>query len=283
MDKKINTLIKNYSDNADLMNKLVVTAFLRCHNLEAGMGFLAQFVDKKANAEVSPSTISLEDVITIFELAIPGSERTANGAVYTPSYIRNYIVGQVLHSIAKPLDECLCADIACGSGAFLLETYQLLNDLLIDYYIQYDTTKLVQIDENSYRLKFVVKKALLTSCIYGVDKDFNAAEACKFGLLLKLLENEDSASLMNERPILPDLAANIQFGNSLLSSQDINPSDSTNINPFDFGLLRFDAIIGNPSYLTTEGMKNITPKELPLYKKILCMVKSSRASNILFL
>ena len=105
MDKKINTLIKNYSDNADLMNKLVVTAFLRCHNLEAGMGFLAQFVDKKANAEVSPSTISLEDVITIFELAIPEAERTANGAVYTPNYIRNYIVGQVLHSIAKPLDE----------------------------------------------------------------------------------------------------------------------------------------------------------------------------------
>ena len=28
-------------------------------------------------------------------------------------------------------------------------------------------------------------------CIFGVDKDYNAVEACKFGLLLKLLENED--------------------------------------------------------------------------------------------
>ena len=201
------------------------------------------------------------------------AENVDRDVVTTPTYIIRDILRQTILPLCKGKSDreilrMKFADIACGSGAFLLETYQLLNDLLIDYYIQYDTTKLVQIDENSYRLKFVVKKALLTSCIYGVDKDFNAAEACKFGLLLKLLENEDSASLMNERPILPDLAANIQFGNSLLSSQDIKPSDSTNINPFDFGLLRFDAIIGNPPYLTTEGMKNITPKELPLYKKI---------------
>ena len=119
MDKKIKTLIKNYSDNADLMNKLVVTAFLRCHGLEVEKGYLAQFIDMEPNVEMLPSTISLEDVITIFELAIPGAERTANGAVYTPNYIRNYIVEQIQHSIAKPLDECLCADIACGCGAFL--------------------------------------------------------------------------------------------------------------------------------------------------------------------
>jgi type I restriction-modification system DNA methylase subunit len=159
------------------------------------------------------------------------------------------------------------ADIACGSGAFLLEAYQLLNDILIDYYIQHDTTKLVQVGENSYRLKYAEKKQLLTNCIYGVDKDFNAAEACKFGLLLKLLEDEDSASLMNEHPILPDLAKNVFFGNSLLSSNDIKAEDANEINPYDFGTLRFDAIIGNPPYLTTEGMKNVTPKELPLYKE----------------
>jgi type I restriction-modification system DNA methylase subunit len=159
------------------------------------------------------------------------------------------------------------ADIACGSGAFLLEAYQLLNDILIDYYIQHDTTKLVQVGENSYRLKYAEKKQLLTNCIYGVDKDFNAAEACKFGLLLKLLEDEDSASLMNEHPILPDLAKNVFFGNSLLSSSDIKAEDANDINPYDFGTLRFDAIIGNPPYLTTEGMKNVTPKELPLYKE----------------
>jgi hypothetical protein len=128
MDKKINTLIKNYSDNADLMNKLVVTAFLRSNHLKAETGFLAQFIDLDPDVKELPNSISLEDVITIFELAIPGEERTSNGAVYTPSYIRNYIVGQVLHSIAKSLEECLCADIACGCGAFIYTLAETIHE-----------------------------------------------------------------------------------------------------------------------------------------------------------
>ena len=199
-------------------------------------------------------------------------ENEDRDVVTTPTYIIREILRQTISPLckdksAKEILGMKIADIACGSGAFLLEAYQLLNDILIDYYIQHDTTKLVQVGENSYRLKYAEKKQLLTNCIYGVDKDFNAAEACKFGLLLKLLEDEDSASLMNEHPILPDLAKNVFFGNSLLSSRDIKAEDTSDINPYDFGTLRFDAIIGNPPYLTTEGMKNVTPKELPLYKE----------------
>ena len=202
-------------------------------------------------------------------------ENEDRDVVTTPTFIIREILRQTITPLckdksAKEILKLKIADIACGSGAFLLEAYQLLNDILIDYYIQHDTSKLVQIGENSYRLKYAEKKQLLKNCIYGVDKDFNAAEASKFGLLLKLLENEDSASLINEHPILPDLAKNIFFGNSLLSSNDINAKDASEINPFDFGTMRFDAIVGNPPYLTTEGMKNVTPKELPLYKKKIC-------------
>ncbi len=203
-------------------------------------------------------------------------ENEDRDVVTTPTYIIREILRQTISPLCKgkPAKDILnmkIADIACGSGAFLLEAYQLLNDILIDYYIQHDTTKLVQLGENSYRLKYSEKKKLLTSCIYGVDKDINAFEACKFGLLLKLLEDENYESLRNEHPILPDLGNNIFYGNSLLSSSDINIHDFTvedtnDINPFDFETLRFDAIIGNPPYLTTEGMKNVSPKELPLYK-----------------
>ncbi|MBR5983500.1 MAG: Eco57I restriction-modification methylase domain-containing protein [Bacteroidales bacterium] len=199
-------------------------------------------------------------------------ENEDRDVVTTPTYIIREILRKTISPLCKDksaheIMKIKIADIACGSGAFLLEAYQLLNDILIDYYISYDTSKLVQIGENAYRLKFTEKKRLLTNCIYGVDKDFNAAEACKFGLLLKLLENEDSVSLMNEHPILPDLKNNIFFGNSLLSNEDITNEDAKSINPFDFGNIRFDAIIGNPPYLTTEGIKKFTPKELPLYKK----------------
>ena len=48
--------------------------------------------------------------------------------------------------------------------------------------------------------------------------------------------------------------------------QVTNKKDQVIINPFDFSKLRFDVIVGNPPYMKSEDMKNITPLELPLYK-----------------
>lgn len=161
------------------------------------------------------------------------------------------------------------ADIACGSGAFLLELFQLLNDILIDYYLKTDKKKLIQTNINTYKLPYNIKCKILLNCVYGVDKDFNAVEAAKFGLLLKLLENEDIDSTLISKPVLPELNNNVFFGNSLLSSENIpDQKDKLLINPFDFSHLQFDVIIGNPPYMKSEDMKNITPLELPLYKTV---------------
>jgi len=156
------------------------------------------------------------------------------------------------------------ADIACGSGAFLLETYQLLHDTLIDYYLRNNPAELIQTAISTYKLKFETKRKLLINCIFGVDKDFNAVEACKFGLLLKLLENEDNNTIPT--PALPNMDANISFGNSLLDSEKISDENQRDINPYDFGETKFDVIVGNPPYMATEHMKQLTPLELPLYK-----------------
>jgi len=145
----------------------------------------------------------------------------------------NFIVREILRltmkdNLAHLTDEqilCLkCSDIACGSGAFLLETFQLLCDALVDFYTLNDKNKLIQTDVNTYKLKFEVKRSVLTNCIFGVDKDFNAVEACKFGLLLKLLEGEDETTIASFHPVLPNLDDNIFYGNSLLESPDV-PSD----------------------------------------------------------
>ncbi len=91
--------------------------------------------------------------------------------------------------------------------------------------------------------------------------------ACKFGLLLKLLEGEDVDSLSRFHPILPSLDENIFYGNSLLSSADVPEKEKESINPFDFAERRFDYIIGNPPYMKTEDIKNLTPVEHKLYPK----------------
>lgn len=199
--------------------------------------------------------------------------------VTTPNIIVREILRQTVEGKISEMNDnqilsIKCADIACGSGAFLLELYQLLCDRLVDYYLEHNKNRLVHTGIGTYRLNFESKRKILTNCIYGVDKDFNAVEACKFGLLLKLLENEDGSTLYAYHPILPALDDNIFYGNSLLESTDIPEDKSEEVNPFDFGNLHFDFIVGNPPYMKTEDIKNITPSEYKLYpKKYECAYK----------
>ena len=192
--------------------------------------------------------------------------------VTTPNFIVREILRQTMkdnlaHLTDKQILSLKCADIACGSGAFLLETFQILCDALVDFYTVNDKSKLIQTDVNTFKLKFEVKRNVLMSCIYGVDKDFNAVEACKFGLLLKLLEEEDDSTIASFHPVLPNLDDNIFYGNSLLESSDVPDNQVEEINPFDFGERKFHYIIGNPPYMKTEDIKVFTPKEHKLYPK----------------
>lgn len=203
-------------------------------------------------------------------------ENVDRDIITTPTYIisdilRSTIIPKCNGKTAQEILKLKFSDISCGSGAFLLELFQLLNDILVDYYLRTDNTQLIQTAINTYKLPFKIKRELLLKVIYGIDKDFNAVEATKFGLLLKLLEGENINSTTTSKPVLPDLSKNIYFGNSLLNSQQVAQNSSTEINqinPFDFGNLKFDVIVGNPPYMKSEDMKNITPFELPLYKKI---------------
>ncbi len=213
--------------------------------------------------------LAIQDDIVVL---VKKPENVDKDIVTTPTFIINDILRNtaLIKCVGKSDEEILqlkFSDIACGSGAFLLELYQLLNDILIDYYLNEDRSKLIQTNINTFKLPFETKRTLLLNCIYGIDKDYNAVEATKFGLLLKLLEDEDTNSTLKTKPVLPDLSSNVFYGNSLLSPIQVEDEKQEVINPFDFDELRFDVIVGNPPYMKSEDMKNITPLELPLYKE----------------
>jgi len=69
-------------------------------------------------------TLSLEDLLEIFELAIPPADRDLNGAVYTPAHIADFMCQRAI----TRGDEVV-ADISCGAGAFLLGAVRRLRAL----------------------------------------------------------------------------------------------------------------------------------------------------------
>ncbi len=202
-------------------------------------------------------------------------ENVDKDIITTPLFVIGDILRQTILPVCseKTAEQILSlgvGDISCGSGTFLLETFQMLSDILIDYYLQHDPGKLIHTSINTYKLPFEIKRKLLVQCIHGVDKDYNAVEAAQFGLLLKLLEDENVGTVDDEKPILPSLDGNIRWGNSLIGPADIkglSKEASIQINPYDFGDKTFDVIVGNPPYMKSEDMKNITADEVPIYKK----------------
>ena len=209
----------------------------------------------------------------------------AGGVYYTPSYIVDYIVENTVGALLEgkrpeQVEKLRILDPACGSGSFLTGAYQYLLDWHLEQYSQ-------QPQRYRNRIRRVVggtvlttaeKRRILQANIYGVDLDQNAVEVSKLSLLLKMLENESEATggqtLMFAAGgrILPDLSANVKWGNSLIGSDfysgrqmDMFDEEALlRIKPFDwesdagFGEIMaaggFDAVIGNPPYVRQETL-----------------------------
>ncbi|MGO9275702.1 MAG: Eco57I restriction-modification methylase domain-containing protein [Terriglobia bacterium] len=203
--------------------------------------------------------------------------RKAGGVYYTPEYIVRYIVENTVGKlIARKTPDQIAgmrfADIACGSGSFLLGVF----DLLLTYYGQYyndNPSKARKGDcvNHGGRLYLSLgkKREILLNNIYGVDIDPQAVEVCQLSLYLRLLQEETEAStqqylldfmhIAQMKRLLPDLSKNIVCGNSLIG-RDIGSGlfneQERKLNPMNFEDAfpevtkrgGFDAIVGNPPY-----------------------------------
>ncbi len=206
--------------------------------------------------------------------------RKAGGVFYTPQYIVRYIVNRTAGELIadrtpSQILKMRFADIACGSGSFLITLFEALLDRTSVWYQEHpeeaEKAGCVFAD-GRWNLTLKQKQAVLTSCIHGVDIDMQAVEVTQLSLYLKLLEDETTATanemqVLFKEKILPDLSRNIVCGNSLvepdiLSGKLFAAEEEREINPLDFRMAfpqamregGFDAIVGNPPYVRQEGL-----------------------------
>ena len=230
--------------------------------------------------------------------------KKAGGVYYTPEYIVEYIVANTVGKLCenktpKEISDLRILDPACGSGSFLIGAFRFLLDYHLKWYLadmeqkkkipaQPETSQsgkkakpqhaIYQGQDGEWYMSTSEKKRILLNNIFGVDIDSQAVEVTKLSLLLKVLENENKATLLQQVALfkeraLPDLSENIKCGNSLIGSDFydsggqtmlFDPEERYRINAFDWEdefseIFKrknkgFDAVIGNPPYVRQETL-----------------------------
>ena len=109
MKGQIFRFLKSYSTQPIEVDRLIVSAYLVKNILKVRKNKLlnAYFITTENNTEFENlskfidiitkelDTFNLENLIEVFEFAVSPSDRIINGAIYTPSTIREYIVNKI--------------------------------------------------------------------------------------------------------------------------------------------------------------------------------------------
>lgn len=237
MNQQIFKFLKAYSKDPPIVNRLIISSYIYINNLKIANNKLLKslIISKNDGKEwLSLNTFlnliqkygnkfSIEDLIQLFEFVISPAEKEVNGAVYTPAYIREYIIDKTLeHHTNTPCETLLFGDISCGCGGFF---YTLSKKLQEKFDISF---------EQIYRKHIV-----------GIDiKEYSIERTAILLSLLAIQEGEDKESL----------DFNLYCENSLCF-------DFTNI-PLIKKNGGFSAIIGNPPYVGSSKIDEENKKHL---------------------
>ncbi len=225
INQQIFSFLKNYSFDPKLIDRLVVSSFVIINRLNVQNNSLIRnlIIDKNSKEKIKLNefvqlfktygqSFTLEELIELFEFVISPADKEVNGAVYTPKYIREYIVKETLNKFSegtKSISNAKFGDIACGCGGFFIT--------IVD-----------AIKQNANKSYFEIFK----DNIYGLDIQTYSIERTK--ILLSLLAITNGEDYSNN-------TFNLYRGNALdfdwKTVYDIEANKG------------FDIVVGNPPYV----------------------------------
>lgn len=119
-------------------------------------------------------SITIEEMISLFEFVISPADRIVTGAVYTPRYVREKIIETCLDStLNKPLQDVRVADIACGCGGFLIDVALFLHNKTGRSFNDIYQKSIFGIDIQEYSVERTKILLSLLALLNGEDLDFD--------------------------------------------------------------------------------------------------------------
>ncbi|MEU3004763.1 type IIL restriction-modification enzyme MmeI [Streptomyces sp. NPDC007020] len=170
-------------------------------------------------------------------LLVETPSRASAGAHYTPRSLAEEVVRHALEPLVyspgphqtadrdawQPLssDDILdlkIADIACGSGAFLVAAARFLADRLVEAWQREG----VAYGRTPHELNIHAIRMVVATCLYGADINAMAVEMCKLSLWLVSLDPKLPFSFVDDK---------VLHGNTLLGLTDARQLRELHINP----------------------------------------------------
>ena len=175
---------------------------------------------RNAGAHYTPRSLAEDVVCHALEPLVfhPGPRETDDRSAWRP-LTSDQILG--LH----------VADIACGSGAFLVSAARFLADHLVEAWTREEV--LGDYADRPGGARSHALRQVVARCLYGADINEMAVEMCKLSLWLVSLDKDKPFSFVDDK---------VFVGNSLLGitdlrqlrAQHIYPAAASGIRPFEF-------------------------------------------------
>lgn len=163
----VNKLQKSSNDITSI-EKALLLLFARTNNIDVSKSkWLNYYLSNVNNSDLNiiesviKEKLSLSELISVFEMLVPQTEKKEKGIVYTPEIITNFIIQNTLgyqNTIPTVLDP------SCGCGAFLIAAANYI-------YEKYD----------------ILYSEIVSSYLYGIDIDINSIDKIKSLLSLIIL------------------------------------------------------------------------------------------------
>jgi hypothetical protein len=168
-------------------------------------------------------------------LVVETPSRATAGAHYTPKSLAEDVVKYALEPLVYdpgphqrvdgwvPVDsdrilDLRVADIACGSGAFLVAAARYLADRLVEAWQRERAVTGIP----PHELKTHAIRTVIASCLYGADINAMAVEMCKLSLWLVSLDPKLPFSFVDDK---------VLHGNALLGLTDVRQLKRQHIDP----------------------------------------------------